>query len=137
MYRSPCCGKFRRCRFCVQRMVNCPPFGASAMNIRGLGTDRLHLKLRNTSDGDLWWVFLNHREECSREFWEELESRKAAGSLSKNSPFWSINNLARYFQPQGPADNSNLIELTREEWEARRSRKTFRLISPSIAGPKV
>jgi hypothetical protein len=27
------------------------------------------------------------REECSREFWEEVENRKAAGKLSKGSPF--------------------------------------------------
>jgi len=28
------------------------------------------------SDGDLWSLFLDHRGECSREFWEELEKRK-------------------------------------------------------------
>jgi hypothetical protein len=77
----------------------------------------------------LWWLFLNHRAECSREFWEELGSRKAAGILSNDSPFWTMSNLARYLQPQGPAHKSNLIELTREEWEARRRRKMFRLIS--------
>jgi len=74
-------------------------------------------------------VFLHHREECSNEFWEEIENRKAAGILSKGSPFWTISNLARYLQRQGPANNSNLIELPREEWEARRRRKMFRLIS--------
>src|SRR5882672_4641574 len=110
-------------------MVNCPPFVESAMNIRGLGTDRLRLKLRIMSDEDLWWMFLHHREECSREFWEDLESRKAAGTLSGGSPFWSVNNFARYPHPSGPAYNSNLIELTREEWEARRCRKMFRVIS--------
>jgi hypothetical protein len=101
------------------------------MNIRGRGTDRLRLKLRIMSDDDLWWLFLNlnHQAECSREFWEELENRKAAGTLSKDSPFWAVSNLARYLQPQIPADNSNLIELTREEWEARRRRKMFRVIS--------
>ena len=99
------------------------------MNTRGLGTDRLRLKLRIMSDEDLWWVFLNHREECSREFWEELENRKAAGTLSKDSPFWTVSNLARYLQPRASSDNSNLIELTREEWEARRRRTMFRLIS--------
>ena len=98
------------------------------MNIRGLGSNRLRLKLRIVSDEDLWWLFLNHREDCSREFWEELESRKAAGILSGGSPFWTVSNPARYLQPS-PADNSNLIELTREEWEARRRRKMFRLIS--------
>jgi hypothetical protein len=116
-------------RFCVQKMVNCSPFGASAMNARKLGTDRLRLKLRIMSDDDLWWLFLNHSEECSREFWEELEARKAAGTLSKGSPFWAVSKLARYRQPRGSGGNSNLIELTREEWEARRRRKTFRVIS--------
>jgi hypothetical protein len=99
------------------------------MNIRGLGTDRLRLKLGIMSDEDLWWQFLHHREECSREFWEELENRKAAGTLSTDSPLWTVRNVERYFHTQGPADNSNLIELTREEWEARRRRKMFRLIS--------
>lgn len=99
------------------------------MNIIGLGTYRLRLKLRIMSDEDLWWLFLHHRAECSREFWEELENRKAAGILSKDSPFWTVSNRARYLQPQVPGDNSNLIELTREEWEARRRRKMFRLIS--------
>jgi len=47
----------------------------------GLGIDRLRLKLRIMSDDDLWWVFLNHREECAREFWDELETRKAAGNI--------------------------------------------------------
>jgi len=81
------------------------------------------------SDEDLWWVFVNHRKECSREFWEEVENRKAAGTLSKESPFWTVSNLARYLQPPVPAHKSNLTELTREEWEARRRRKMFRLIS--------
>jgi hypothetical protein len=48
--------------------------------------------------------------------------------LSKDSPFWAVSNRARYVQPS-PADNSNLVELTREEWEARRRRKMFRVIS--------
>ena len=99
------------------------------MNITGLGTDRLRRKLRIMSDEDLWWVFLNHREECSREFWEELENRKAAGTLSEDSPFWTMSNVGRRFHTRGSGDNSNLIELTREEWEARRRRKMFRLIS--------
>jgi len=34
-------------------MVNSVAFGASAMKITGLGTDRLRLKLRIMSDGDL------------------------------------------------------------------------------------
>jgi hypothetical protein len=126
---TKCRGQFCRPRFCLQGMVNFVPLGASAMNITGLGTHRLRLKLRIMSDSDLWWLFLHHRRECSQEFWEEVENRKAAGTLSKNSPFWTISNLARYLQQQGPADNSNLIELTREEWEARRRRKMFRVIS--------
>ena len=99
------------------------------MKIRGLETQHLRLKLRIMSDEDLLWLFVNRRKECSREFWEEVENRKAAGTLAKDSPFWTVRNLARYFQPQVPAHNSNLIELTREEWEARRRRKMFRLIS--------
>jgi|SRR5215467_7665020 len=96
------------------------------MNIRGLGID--HLQLRIMSDEDLWWLFLHHRRNCSRQFWEELEKRKAAGTLFKDSPFWSIKNLARYSQPEGAADHCNLIQLTCEEWEARRRRKMFRVI---------
>ena len=65
------------------------------MNITGLGTDRLRLKLGIMSDDDLWWLFLNHREECSHEFWEELETRKAAGILSKDSPFWGCATVTR------------------------------------------
>ena len=99
------------------------------MKITGLETYRLRLKLRIMSDEDLWWLFLHHREECSHEFWEELETRKTAGTLSKDSPFWTMSKLARYPHPRGSGDNSNLIELTREEWEARRRRKMFRLIS--------
>ena len=104
-------------------------FGASAMNFTELGTDRLCLKLRIMSDDDLWRLFLNHREECLQEFWGEVETRKAAGILSKGSPFWAMGELARYRQPRGSGGNSNLIELTREEWEARRRRKMFRVIS--------
>jgi hypothetical protein len=110
-------------------MVNSVPFGASAMKIIGLGIDRLRRKLRIMSDEDLWWVFLNHREECSEEFWEELENRKAAGILSKGSPFWTMGALARCGHPRSSGDNSNLIELTPEEWEARRRRKMFRVHS--------
>jgi len=99
------------------------------MYITGLGTDRLRLKLRIMSDDDLWWLFLNHREECSPEFWEEVENRKDAGTLSNDSPFWTMGKPAKYRHPQGSADNSNLIQLSPEEWEARRRRKMFRLIS--------
>ncbi len=99
------------------------------MKITGLGNDRLRLKLRIMSDDDLWWVFLNHREECSHEFWEELENRKAAGTLSKDSPFWAMGEVASYRHPRSSGSNSNLIKLTPEEWEARRRRKMFRLHS--------
>jgi hypothetical protein len=99
------------------------------MKITGLGADRLRLKLRIMNDKDLWWLFVNHREECSHEFWEEVENRKAAGTLSKDSLFWTVSNLARYIQPRAAVENSNLIQLSREEWEARRRRKMFRLIS--------
>ena len=90
MERSLAAATFAGPRFCLQGMVNSVPFRASAMNITGLGTDRLRLKLRIMSDDDLWWLFLHHREECSHEFWEELETRKAAGTLSKDSPFWAM-----------------------------------------------
>src|ERR1700692_537118 len=98
------------------------------MKLTGLGTDRLSLKLRIMGDDDLWWLFLHHREECSREFCEELENRKAAGILYKDSPFWTVG-AARYRHPRSSGDNCNLIKLTPEEWEARRRRKMFRLIS--------
>jgi hypothetical protein len=94
------------------------------------GAHRFRLKLRLMRDGDLWWLFLHHREECSREFWEEVENRKAAGILSKDSPLWTMGNVGRYLHTRGSSgDNSNLVELTREEWEARRRRKMFRIIS--------
>ncbi len=99
------------------------------MNTRELGADRLRLKLRIMSNDDLWWLLLDHREECLQEFWEEVENRKAAGTLSKNSPFWTMGELARYRQSVRPGGRPNLIELTREEWEARRRRKMFRVIS--------
>ena len=99
------------------------------MNITGLGADRLRLTLRIMSDGDLLWFFLDHREECPQELWEEVHTRKAAGTLSRNSPFWAIDELARYRQPRNSDDNSNLIQLTREEWDAQRRRKMFRVMS--------
>jgi hypothetical protein len=99
------------------------------MKFTGLGTDRLRLKLRIMSDDDLWWLFLNHREGCLQDFWGEVETRKAAGMLSKSSPFWAMGDPVRYRQPRGSGGNSNLIELTREEWETRRRRKMFRVIS--------
>jgi hypothetical protein len=67
------------------------------------------------NDADLWRLFVHRREECSREFWEELENRKSAGTLSEASPFWAMANVGRRFHTRGSADNSNLIELTCEE----------------------
>ena len=100
------------------------------MNITGLGTGHLRLKLRIMSDDDLWWLFLDHREECLQQFWEEVETRKAAGILSNDSPLWTMSDLAPYGQPQhSVGGQANLIELTREEWEAHKRRKMFRVIS--------
>ena len=93
------------------------------------GTDCLRLKLRIMCDGDLWGLFVHPREECSQEFWEEVENRKAAGTLSKGNPFWTMGKIGIYFHTPSSRDNSNLIELTREQWEARKRRKMFRLIS--------
>ena len=99
------------------------------MNITRNATGSVRLTLRIMTDGDLWRLFVDHRDECLQEFWEEVENRKAAGILSKNSPFWSMGNVGSYFQARGSDDNSNLIELTREEWEARRRRRMFRVLS--------
>ena len=99
------------------------------MSIRVPGTDCLRLKLRIMSDGDLWTFFVHNREECSHDFWEEVGNRKAAGTLSTGRLFWTIGKIGGYFHTQSSRDNSNVIELTREEWEARRRRKMFRLIS--------
>ncbi len=98
------------------------------MNITGLGADRLRLTLRIMSDDELWGLLLDHPHQCLQ-FWREVKTRKAAGTLSKNSPFWTMGNGGRYFQTRGSDDNSNLIELTREEWEAHRRRKMFRVLS--------
>jgi len=87
------------------------------------------VKLRTMTDEDLWWFFVQNMERCSREFWEEVENRKAAGTLSHVSPFWTVSNLGRHLEPQAVVKNSKLIELTREEWEARRRRKMFRVFS--------
>src|SRR5438046_5016670 len=73
-------------RFCLQRMVNSVAFGASAMKITGLGTDRLRLKLRIMSDDDLWWLFLNHRHECSQEFWERIGNSKSRWYIIQRKP---------------------------------------------------
>jgi hypothetical protein len=100
-----------------------------AVKITRLGTGRLGQRLRIMSDEELWWLFLDHREDCLQEFWKEVESRKAAGILSKNSPFWPMDEIRRRCQWPSYDEQSNLIELTREEWEARKHRKMFRVIS--------
>jgi hypothetical protein len=110
------------------------PFGYSALNISGLGTARLSLKLRIMSDDDLWWILLHHRPECRREFWREVENRKAAGILSKASPFWMVGESTPFRQAIALSGDSNPIELTREEWEARKCRKYCIHRSRSTAG---
>ena len=72
------------------------------MNITGLGADRLRLTLRIMSDGDLLWFFLDHREECLQELWEEVHTRKAAGTLSRNSPFWAMRRRKIPFNRETP-----------------------------------
>jgi hypothetical protein len=59
------------------------------VNVVKPGAERLRPKLRIMSDDDLWWLFLDHREECLQQFWEEVETRKAAGILSSDSQFWT------------------------------------------------
>jgi hypothetical protein len=99
------------------------------MNIRGFGTNRLRPRLRLMSDGDLWSLFLNHREECSREFWQEVENRKAAGILSEASPFRHMNTNSEQREDRLWFAKSNVIELTPDEWEARKRRNMVRPIS--------
>jgi len=99
------------------------------MNGKGPGACRLRIKLRVMRDEDLWWLFLNRRAECTHEFWEEVANRKAAGILSKGSPFWAMESMGSDFRKPGFGNRSNVIVLSREEWEARRRRKLFRLIS--------
>ena len=95
------------------------------MNMKGL--ELFPVTLRTMTDQDLWRFFVQHRDLCSCEFWEEVANRKAAGILFHDSPFWSMGNVGRSLA-RG-SGKSNLIELTREEWEARRRRKKFRVIS--------
>ena len=118
-------GQFGGPRFCLQGMVNSVPLGASAMKIIGIGTDYLRLKLRIMSDEDLWWLFLHNREGCSREFWEELENRKAAGTLSKDSPFWTMGNVGRHFHTRGSGDNSSLLNLPARNGKREDAGKCF------------
>jgi hypothetical protein len=91
------------------------------------GLELFPVTLSTMTDQDLWRFFVQHRDLCSCEFWEEVANRKAAGILCQDSPFWTMRNVGR-FLTRG-SDKSNLIELTREEWEARRRRKKFRVIS--------
>jgi hypothetical protein len=104
-------------------------FRSLAMNFRGFGADRHRLKLRLMGDGDLWSLFLHHREECSDEFWQEVENRKAAGILSQGSPFWHLNTALEQRHARRRLAKSSVVELTLEEWEARKRRKMFRVIS--------
>ena len=100
------------------------------MNVTRNAADRLRLTLSIMSDDDLWWwLLLDHPLQCLQELWEEVHTRKAAGTLSRNSPFWAIDELAKYRQLRSSGGNSNLIELTREEWEAHRRRRMFRVLS--------
>jgi len=114
-----------------KEVVNSALFGAvTHMDSKKPRANRVRLTFRVMSDEDLWWIFVHHREECSSEFWQELENRKAADTLSESSPFWAVYNLGRHLQKHAAVKKSNLIELTREEWEARRRRKMFRVIPP-------
>jgi hypothetical protein len=99
------------------------------MNIRAFGADRFRTKLRLLSDGDLWLLFRHHREACSTEFWEEVENRKAAAMLSQSSPFWHMNTALAERRERHWLAKSNVIQLTPEEWEARKRRSMFRVIS--------
>jgi len=65
------------------------------MNITEFGTDRLRPALRILSEDELWGLFLDHPHQCLQEFWEEVQDRKAAGTLSNNSPFWTMGEIAR------------------------------------------
>src|ERR1700751_6155132 len=112
-----------------KEVVNSALFGAvTRMDSNELRANRVQFRVM--SDEDLWWIFVHHRKECSSEFWQELENRKAAGTLSESSPFWAVYNLGRHLQTHAAVKKSNLIELTSEEWEARRRRKIFRVIPP-------
>lgn len=99
------------------------------MNFEGLQTHPLTLKLRSMSEDDLWWIYVHHRQECGHEFWREIENRKAAGILCNASPFWIVGESTEH--SHNGLGESNLIRLTPEEWEARKRRKMFRLISTS------
>jgi hypothetical protein len=65
------------------------------MNTTEQGTDRLGLTLRILSDDELWGLFLDHTNQCLQEFWEEVQTRKATGTSSKNSLLWTMGEIAR------------------------------------------
>ena len=92
-------------------------------------TELVPVSLTTMTDEDLWCLFVQNREHCSHEFRQEVENRKASGALSRGSPVWAIGGVVRHFQTRGSGDGSNLIELTREEWEALRRRKRLRVVS--------
>lgn len=79
--------------------------------------------------GDPSWIFLDYQQERSREFRQEVEARKAADALSRGSPFWTIGNGSSQSLKNESWNKNELIELTREEWEARRHRKMSRACS--------
>jgi hypothetical protein len=84
--------------------------------------------LRTMTDRDLWWFFLQNRELCSSEFWQEVDNRKAVGILSEASPFWNTSVYTGRRTTWRSIAKSNIIELTPEEWEARKRRTMFRMI---------
>jgi hypothetical protein len=96
------------------------------MHPKDVDRQSLRANLGTMSDRELWRLFLRRGASCSREFWHEIENRKAAGILSPYSPFWQLGKVAEC-QPPLPAV-SNVIEISREEWEARKRRKMFRLL---------
>ena len=99
------------------------------MNVVKPGADRHLLRLRSLSNEELWWFLLDHPQQCLQDFWKEVEARKVAGILSNDSPLWTMSDLANRQPPPSGGGHSNLIELPREEWEARKRRKMFRVIS--------
>jgi len=91
-------------------------------------TELVSVSLTTMTDEDLWCLFVQNREHCSHEFWQEVENRKAAGILSETSRFWGMSTVAAQRATRRSTVKSNLIELTPEEWQARKRRKMFRVI---------
>lgn len=92
-------------------------------------TELSPVTLRTMTDEDLWCVFVQNRAKCSFEFWDEVENRKAAAVLSERSPFWHLNTALEQRHARRWLPKSNVVELTPEEWEARKRRATLRPIS--------